>query len=54
MLHSGVATTRSIPNLVVEKFMCVKEKVVPKVDSKSVPSACETGVLPSELLGSVK
>ena len=33
--------------------MCAKE-VVSKQISKSVPSACETGALPSELLRSVK
>ena len=32
----------------------VPKKVVPRLDSKSVPSARETGALPSELLGSVK
>ena len=28
-----------------------KEKVVPKLDSKSAPSACEAGALPSEDFG---
>ena len=34
--------------------VCREKKVVPKLDLKSVPSACEAGALPSELLGSVK
>ena len=29
---------------------CVQKKVAPKLDSKSVPSACDTGALPSKLL----
>ena len=43
----------SKPGLVKGSIMCAK-KVVPKLDSKSVPSACEAGALPSELLGSVE
>ena len=49
----------STPNWGCLKVVCVqknkskKKKVVPKLDSNSVPSACEVRALPSELLGDV-
>ena len=56
ILLFGIATTQHVvlQTLVANKYsMCAKKKVVPELNSKSVPSACETGALPSELQGSV-
>ena len=51
-----IATTQhALLQTRVDLYVCRKKIVpIPKLDSKSVPSACEAGALSCELLGSIK